>query len=188
MNLSQSNLFLALTTVFLGLSVIWTLTDPRTAKERFQIYFRLKSIIFLLAELLIIWTTFFSTTYFPWPKTLLSGLITIFGLGLYFTGIFIAVWAKVTMKSNWGMPAEHDIKKQNKIITKGPFAFSRNPIYLGLILVILGYTLALRSYSILLVPLVILYFYKAALKEEKILTKYFGKEYLEYKTKVRRFI
>ena len=92
------------------------------------------------------------------------------------------------MKASWGVPAEHDIARQNKIIKKGPFSFSRNPIYVGLILVILGYTLALRSYSVLLVLLVAFYFCKAILKEEKILNKHFGKEYLEYKSKVRRFI
>ena len=188
MSLDTYNFFLLLTIIFLFLPVVWTLTDSTTPSERFKAYFRLKSFSFLLAELLIIWTTFFSVIYFPWPKTLLSGLITIFGLFFYFTGIFIAVWAKVTMKSSWGMPAEHDIKRQKKIIKKGPFAFSRNPIYVGLILVILGYSLALKSYSVLLVPLVTLYFYKAALKEEKILTKYFGKEYLEYKSRVRRFV
>lgn len=133
-------------------------------------------------------TTFVSMKSFPWPETLLDLLIFTFGLILFFVGVFVAVWAKITMKANWGLPEEHDIKRQNKIITNGPFSFSRNPIYLGLILLILGYTLALKSYSVLLVPLVVVYFYKAALKEEKILTKHFGKEYSEYRLKVRRFI
>lgn len=92
------------------------------------------------------------------------------------------------MKSKWGMPAELNTNRQNKIIKTGPFSFSRNPIYLGLILIVLGGLLALRSYTVLLIPFVISYFYKAVLKEEKILEKHFGKEYLEYKSKVRRFI
>lgn len=182
------HLFLALTAGFLALSVIWTLTDSRSSKDRFQSFFKLNSISYLLAELLIIWTTFFSTTYFPWPKTVLNSLTATFGLVIYLIGIFIDIWAKLTMKASWGIPAEHDIERQNKIIKKGPFSFSRNPIYVGLILLILGYTLALRSYSVLFVPVVIFFFYKAILKEEKILTKHFGKEYLEYKSKVRRFI
>lgn len=181
-------MFFVILVTLLIIPLVWAFTDPRTSKERFKNFFRLKTIAFSLSEAVIVAATLLSGIFFPWPRILFDGLITNIGLVIYFTGLFVAVWAKLTMKPVWGIPAEHDIKRQNKIIKKGPFAFSRNPIYLGLILVVLGSSLALRSYSIFLVPFIALYFYKAVLKEEKNLTKYFGKEYLEYKSRVRRFI
>ncbi len=179
---------LVLTVIIMVLPLVWTLTDPRNPKERVKAYFNLRSGFYFLAEVILVLGTLFGSQNFPWPRTSFDSLIITLGLVLFLNGIFIAVWAKVTMKSSWGMPAQHDIKRQNKIIRKGPFSFSRNPIYLGLILVFLGYTLALRSYTILLIPIVIVYFYRAVLKEEKILAKHFGKEYMEYRSKVRRFI
>lgn len=181
-------MFLVILVTILIIPLVWAFTDPRTSKERFKNFFRLKTIAFSLAEALIIAVTFSSAIFLPWPNFQFSSLVSAIGLIAYLLGLYLAVWAKLTMKSVWGMPAEHNFKRQNKIIRKGSFAFSRNPIYLGLILVILGSSLALRSYSIIFVPFVAFYFYKAVLKEEKILTKHFGKEYLEYKSKVRRFI
>lgn len=181
-------MFFVLTIILLTLPLIWIIADPRSLQERIKAYFNPKSALYGLAEMAVIVATYLSRKYYPWPNTTLDGLIVLLGIIIFLVGMFIAVWAKITMKANWGMPGQHDITRQNKIIRKGPFSFSRNPIYLGLILVILGYTLALKSYTILLVPIAIAYFYKAVLKEEKILTKYFGKEYLEYKSKVPRFI
>lgn len=170
------------------LPVVWFLTDPRNLGEKLKSYFKLKSILFFLAELTVVGAALISNQYFSLPKMLPDGLSIISGLILFFLGMFIAIWAKMVMKSSWGLPAEHDFKRQNKIIKKGPFAYSRNPIYIGIVLVLLGYTLALQSLAIFLVPFIIWYFYKAALKEEKNLSKYFGKEYLDYKSKTPRFI
>lgn len=92
------------------------------------------------------------------------------------------------MKNNWGIPAQHDIRKQNKLVTVGPFVFSRNPIYVGLFCVFLGSEVALRSvFVILLIPFGIA-IYKVILIEEKLLEKYFGKQYLVYKKTVPRFL
>lgn len=92
------------------------------------------------------------------------------------------------MGRNWGPPEEHDTKRQNQLITFGPFAFSRNPIYLGLFLFVLGYSLTLKSMLFPLAFLALIYFNHAALKEEEILEKLFGKKYLHYKKRVRRFL
>ncbi len=172
-----------LTLIFLLLPLVWFFTDPRSLKERIQNYFKLKSMLFLIAEILLVVGTLYLR---PWIQTPIDHLINIFGQVIFLAGIILSVWAKITMKSNWNMPGEYH-QRQKEIVKNGPFKFSRNPIYVGLILVILGYCLALRSYTFILVPFIALYFYKAILKEEKILTKHFGKEYLEYKSKVGRF-
>ena len=91
------------------------------------------------------------------------------------------------MQQSWGVPGEH-AAKQNKLVTKGPFAFSRNPIYLGFLLLYFGYAAAILSWLIILRLPLALYFYKSAKKEEINLEKKFGKEYTEYKSRVPLFI
>lgn len=81
-----------------------------------------------------------------------------------------------------------DIKRciDNRILAKhGVFGIIRNPIYSGILHVLFGIFLILQSW-LLLVSLVIVYFILKILlkKEEIVLTKTFGKEYLDYKKKV----
>lgn len=172
---------------FLILPLIWFLIDPRSLREKIEHYFKPKSVLFILGQIFFLTATLFSARYFSLPNTTFDNVIFGMGLFLYYSGIFLSVWAKVEMKANWGLPGEHNIKRQSKVIKKGPFALCRNPIYLGLILLILGYALVLRSYTVMIVPFVAFYFYRIVLKEEKILSKYFGKDYLEYKSRVPRF-
>lgn len=93
------------------------------------------------------------------------------------------------MRKNWAPAGTgHDISKQTRLITKGPFQYSRNPIYVGLILMTVGLLVSVRSYLLPLSLVQIIFFYKSILKEEKLLERYFGKDYINYKSKVPRFI
>lgn len=164
--------------------VVWFLTDPRKLQDRLN----LKDILFTIAQLSFIVLNLYSTRYFPIPKTPYDWLIQIPGIFLFLFGMYIAIWAKLTMKSSWGTPAGHDLKRQSKLITSGPFSLSRNPIYLGVIMMFFGLTLASLSWFIFLVPLIAWRFYQATLKEEQLLKVYFGKTYLEYYKNTPRFI
>lgn len=78
----------------------------------------------------------------------------------------------------------------NKLVTKGPFKYTRNPIYIGNIIMYLGVGITLSSYKLLW--LVFLYFaiqYTLIVRyEENILLDSFGPEYELYRTKVPRWI
>lgn len=82
-----------------------------------------------------------------------------------------------------------DLKPQKKLITSGPYRFSRNPLYLGgNIFIFLGASLVMGTPSgviltFLHLPLVDL----MVRREERQLEKSFGKEWLEYKEKVQRW-
>jgi protein-S-isoprenylcysteine O-methyltransferase Ste14 len=114
--------------------------------------------------------------------------IRAFGLSLFSFGLFFAVWAKFVMKANWGPPGQHDIGKQKELVTRGPFQYSRNPIYLGLILMHFGCAIALKSLGILLVPILYIHLDREIKKEEKLLQRYFGDQFVGYKQKVSRFL
>jgi len=73
---------------------------------------------------------------------------------------------------------------------EGPFKFSRNPMYIGLVNVSLGVSLLFGTVIFLLAPILLfltLNFYNIPYEEKK-MEKIFGKEYLEYKKKVRRWL
>lgn len=81
-------------------------------------------------------------------------------------------------------------KSTTKIVTKGSFRISRNPLYFSLLLLLFGIAVIIFSiWLFLMVPvLYIVLLFKAIKPEERYLTQKFGKEYLEYSSKVRRWI
>ena len=81
-------------------------------------------------------------------------------------------------------------KSTTKIVTKGSFRISRNPLYLSLLLLLFGIAVIFFSiWLFLMVPvLYIVLLFKAVKPEERYLTQKFGKEYLEYSSKVRRWV
>jgi protein-S-isoprenylcysteine O-methyltransferase Ste14 len=76
------------------------------------------------------------------------------------------------------------------ILDRGPFRLSRNPLYVGLIILNVGLALLWPSaWAVLLVPVgVALLFWGAVLPEEHYLSARFGKEYDAYRRRVRRWI
>ena len=75
-------------------------------------------------------------------------------------------------------------------MTSGIYGVSRNPIYMGFLLVMLGIVVLLRS----LVPIVVLFGYMVLIErnvirvEEAILAEEFGARWLEYKQRTRRWL
>jgi len=81
-------------------------------------------------------------------------------------------------------------QKTKKLVTSGLYQFSRNPMYLGMVIILLGLGVWLGNFAAFaLVPgfmwFVTIY---QIIPEEEILTGKFGQEYADYKTKVRRWI
>ena len=81
-------------------------------------------------------------------------------------------------------------KPTAKIVTEGPFCFTRNPLYVSLMLLYGAIAvLANAFWSILLLPaLFVIFKFGVVSREERYLERKFGDEYLQYKRKVRRWI
>jgi protein-S-isoprenylcysteine O-methyltransferase Ste14 len=81
-------------------------------------------------------------------------------------------------------------KSTTKIVTDGAYRFSRNPLYLSLLLLLFGVAILLSSlWLFCTVPILyILFLFKAVKPEESYLSQKFGEEYLDYSAKVRRWI
>ena len=76
------------------------------------------------------------------------------------------------------------------IVRSGPYRFSRNPIYLAFSLIVLGIACGRNSVWLLgtLVAATSLMSFVVIPREERYLERRFGPEYVEYKTKVRRWL
>ncbi len=162
---------------------VWIIDEIRLFKSRLNFTMLKTNVI----EVGILALQILQVYYFPFPATEFDGLIMILGIVIYAIGMFFAFWGKYSMNRVWGIPGMHSAK-QNKVVTSGAFALSRNPIYVGIILIFLGFSIAIRSWLIILRLPLFIYLYRSIKKEEKILEDEFGKDYIEYKSKTPRFL
>jgi protein-S-isoprenylcysteine O-methyltransferase Ste14 len=114
----------------------------------------------------------------------------------YWIGGFIAVGALLGLGA-WSVlllrrdgQSENPWKPTFRIVEKGPFRITRNPMYLQMVLVCAGLAIALMNWWILLLtPLCAWLLHKLAiLPEEAYLEQKFGEAYLSYKRRTRRWI
>lgn len=100
----------------------------------------------------------------------------------------IALWALIGFYR-----ADTDVrpdKPDSALIMSGPYRYSRNPLYIVLILVQITAALWLNMlWVLLLTPLsAVVINYYAVRREERYLEQRFGQEYLDYKQRVRRWL
>lgn len=117
----------------------------------------------------------------PTPWNLIGGgVLVIVGSVVLLSGI-------LKMRQIGKSPSHED--EPTELITDGPFQYTRNPLYLALIVIYLGLTAILNS-PWPLIPLVILvwYFDRMAKREEEYLEAEFGDEFIEYTENVRRWL
>jgi len=118
-----------------------------------------------------------------------ESLITVFlGLLLLTIGFLIRVWATYYFYQN--SMGVIKLKPQEKLLTEGPFAFSRNPLYLGgNVFIFFGTVFVLGSLSGVVLTFVAIFLTNLMIKrEEKQLEQTFGEEWSRYRKKVRRWI
>jgi protein-S-isoprenylcysteine O-methyltransferase Ste14 len=110
------------------------------------------------------------------------------GGAVFATGCMLAIWAVMTI-SKAGSEVE-TTKPTTTIVTGGPFRFTRNPIYLGMFLGLIGLAIAFDSLWVLamLVPFALVIRYGVVAREESYLERKFGDVYLAYKSGVRRWL
>jgi protein-S-isoprenylcysteine O-methyltransferase Ste14 len=98
-------------------------------------------------------------------------------------------WGAVRLVRGSGQ-SENPWKPTTEIIQQGPFRFTRNPMYLQMLLVCVGFAIILWNlWILLLVPLCAWLLQRLVIApEEAYLERKFGETYLAYKRRVRRWI
>ena len=119
----------------------------------------------------------------PTPLRYWLGGIIVFG-----AIIGLGAWSVVLFKRGGQSP--NPWKPTPKIEERGPFRFTRNPMYLQMVLVCLGLTIALMNWWLFaLTPAVAWMLQRYAIRpEEAYLEHKFGDAYLAYKSRVRRWV
>ena len=114
----------------------------------------------------------------------------IFGSFMIITGLIIILSAIILFKKYQTTITPLNPSNATKLITNGIYKFSRNPMYLGLLLVLLGISIILNpTGGFILIPLFILYLNLfQIIPEENAMVDLFKDEFLEYKKNVRRWI
>jgi protein-S-isoprenylcysteine O-methyltransferase Ste14 len=65
-----------------------------------------------------------------------SLILAAIGALVFACGIALAVWARLHLGRNWGMPMTQ--RAEPELVTSGPYRFVRHPIYTGLLTALLG--------------------------------------------------
>ena len=83
-----------------------------------------------------------------------------------------------------------NLKKSTYLVTSGVFRFSRNPMYLGMLLFLLGTAIILNIIGGLIISILFIFYmnFFQIIPEEKALQNLFGKNYRNYRKTVRRWI
>jgi protein-S-isoprenylcysteine O-methyltransferase Ste14 len=115
-----------------------------------------------------------------------SASIKVVGVLLFAAGLGFAVWARVYLGKNWGMPMSEKVEPE--LVTSGPYKYVRHPIYTGILTATFGTALAVSLYWLLIFLGFGAYFIFSATREEKYLVSQFGKTYVSYKQKSKMLI
>ena len=119
---------------------------------------------------------FQSLGYSHWIRFLFGGL-------LFALGLTIDLWGTKTLS------AQQSLGEKGKIITGGPYRYTRNPQYVGFIIMYSGLILVAWSFMALVTGLFAVFlFFIIPFSEEPWLRQQYGKPYEEYRRVVPRFI
>jgi len=125
---------------------------------------------------------FFPRTHISFLATSLhlTSAIALTGLCLTIAGLAFAAWARDVLGHNWS--GRVIIQDHHQLITAGPYAYVRHPLYTGLLVAMAGTVLvAGEAGSLLGYLFAIAFFTFKAQREEQILEKEFGAVYSNYR-------
>jgi len=133
-----------------------------------------------------IWGTIWDLIKHPQNLSMFS-MQSIIGLALFIIGLIIMIVGQITLFRNYSGTVV--IREDHQLITHGIYRFTRNPMYLGLIMVITGlpvYAASLYGFltSLVLIPIIL----NRIRLEEKLLTEEFQDAYQKFKETTKKLI
>jgi protein-S-isoprenylcysteine O-methyltransferase Ste14 len=113
--------------------------------------------------------------------------VEIAGLALTVAGCLFAIWARLTLGSNWSGKAT--VKAGHELVASGPYALARHPIYTGMVLGAAGTALAGGEWRCVVgVALILLAVMVKMNMEERLMMQTFPDQYPEYRRRVKALI
>lgn len=129
-----------------------------------------------------------ASAIYPW-KTILDLTIIPLGIALVVIGFAVALWGRMIFfaeKTEINPASE----KNAKLVTRGAFSFTRNPMYLGIAIFSLGIAFWVGSLPMFLVPILMIVVCSQVHIpfEEAKMRRQYGEAYDAYTARVRRWI
>ena len=130
---------------------------------------------------------YFSQEYFP--KSNLE-FMTILSYVFYFSGFSILILAVSLFKKQNTTVNPIKIENASSLVVSGIFKYSRNPMYLGMVLILLGLTFMFNLIGgIMFTLLFTMYITKFQIRpEEEVMERFFGADFIKYKQNVRMWL
>lgn len=140
-----------------------------------------------LVALLFIVIAYFLGRFVPLPFVA-PAILRYMGLALTFLGFLLGISSFIEFRRARTTLDPHGSARN--LVTSGIYRFTRNPIYLGFLLMVIGLPLNSGLYwGIVLAPLYVLLMNRLIIRhEEAYLEKKFGKIYTDYTARVRRWL
>lgn len=115
------------------------------------------------------------------PPAAMQPILIALGLALLVAGVVVNVWGRVLLGSNWANQIK--IYEGHTLVTKGPFAVVRHPLYASLTWIFVGASLMYSNPLALVLTIAVFVpmMYARASKEDTLLGESFGDEYQEYR-------
>jgi protein-S-isoprenylcysteine O-methyltransferase Ste14 len=115
----------------------------------------------------------------------LGPLFAAAGAALCVAGVAFAIWARVALGSNWGMPMTRHANPE--LVTAGPYRWVRHPIYTGLLGMLIG-TALVFPLALLPVAVIAVFMLISASREERDMEEQFGDAWRAYRKVSKRFL
>ena len=111
-------------------------------------------------------------------------------IALVLIGVVIVLLGAASFRQAKTTVDPRNPNKAEHLVTAGLYQFTRNPMYLGFLLILAGWVVVLANYlAWLALPAFIFYINRFQIKpEERFMLAKFGDEYQSYKDRVRRWI
>jgi protein-S-isoprenylcysteine O-methyltransferase Ste14 len=124
----------------------------------------------------------------PWIYGLAALEATVLGGTMIVAAFAIDIWTALVLRSHKTTIMPH--QRSASLVTRGPFRFSRNPIYVGNLMVVAGLGLVLSNpWLLIATPVLGFALHKLAIRrEERHMEALFGDQWRDYRARVRRWI
>ncbi|MGY5878745.1 MAG: isoprenylcysteine carboxylmethyltransferase family protein [Candidatus Thorarchaeota archaeon] len=128
---------------------------------------------------------------FMFPVNVIPEPYNFVGLPFIPIGFFLIIWANYSLLviGKIGLRNREPMQRPSNLVLAGPYRFSRNPLYLGILVILAGLIIFLSSIvtAFLTVLVYIIFRYVFIKKEEILLEEEFGDEYRDFMKRVKRW-
>jgi protein-S-isoprenylcysteine O-methyltransferase Ste14 len=115
---------------------------------------------------------------------------SVVGSAMLFSGLALFHWGRRTMGQMYDLSTSQGARlyADHRLVTSGPFAYVRHPLYVAGTLAEIGALLLYRNWTTVLITLNVLSLVKRAAVEEEALAARFGDEWIRYTERVPRWL